>query len=216
MAQKDIVNERDFYAQKEVELYDVLKYAFIVILANFMAYYLVSCIYYFISKLAASSLYLILQSIFIYVPICAVFPVFFIFQYIRHFVPKHFSLADSPRVWIRKMIKWVGVGEIARFLIGLIPLSITQCGVITSPVTYHLYTLFYLEPLGKFEAVMLNGNAETVDIAVFLLIYCLYFGIYCLLLYKKLKREIIRHMKYLEGCMNEKKRFYDFNKNEGE
>ncbi len=216
MAQKDLVNKRDFYAQKEVELYDVLKYAFIVILSNFMAYYLVSCIYYFISKLAASSMYLILQSIFIYVPICAVFPVFFIFQYIRHFVPKHFSLADSPRVWTRKMIKWVGVGEIARFLIGLIPLSITQCGVITSPVTYHLYTLFYLEPLGKFEAVMLNGNAETVDIAVFLLIYCLYFGIYCLLLYKKLKREIIRHIKYLEGCMNEKKRFYDFNKNEGE
>ncbi len=216
MAQKDIVNERDFYAQKEVELYDVLKYALIVILANFMAYYLVSCIYYFISKLAASSMYLILQSIFIYVPICAVFPVFFIFQYIRHFVPKHFSLADSPRVWTFKMIKWVGVGEIARFLIGLIPLSITQCGVITSPVTYHLYTLFYLEPLGKFEAVMLNGNAEAVDIAVFLLIYCLYFGIYCLLLYKKLKREIFRHMKYLEGCMNEKKRFYDFNKNEGE
>ena len=45
MAQKDLVNERDFYAQKEVELYDVLKYALIVILANFMAYYLVSCIY---------------------------------------------------------------------------------------------------------------------------------------------------------------------------
>ncbi len=216
MAQKDLVNERDFYAQKEVELYDVLKYAFIVILSNFMAYYLVSCIYYFISKLAASSMYLILQSIFIYVPICAVFPVLLIFQYIRHFVPKHFSLADSPRICTRKMIKWVGVGEIARFLIGLIPLSITQCGVITSPVTYHLYTLLYLEPMEKFEAVMLNGNAETLDIAVFLLIYCLYFGIYCLLLYKKLKKEIIRHIKYLEGCMNEKKRFYDFNKNEGE
>ena len=89
MAQKDLVNERDFYAQKEVELYDVLKYALIVILANFMAYYLVSCIYSFISKLAASSMYLILQSIFIYVPICAVLPVFLIFQYIRHFVPKN-------------------------------------------------------------------------------------------------------------------------------
>ena len=216
MAQKDLVNERDFYAQKEVELYDVLKYALIVILANFMAYYLVSCIYSFISKLAANSMYLILQSIFIYVPICAVLPVFLMFQYIRHFVPKHFSLADSPRDWTRKMIKWVGVGEIARFLIGLIPLSITKCGVITSPVTYHLYTTFYLEPLGKFEAVMLNGNAEAADIVVFLLIYFLYFGIYCLLIYKKLKKEIIRHIKYLEGCMNEKKRFYDFNKNEGE
>lgn len=216
MAQKDLVNERDFYAQKEVEFYDVLKYAIIVILANFMAYYLVSCIYYFISKLAASSMYLILQSIFIYIPICAVLPVFLIFQYIRHFVPKHFSLADDPHAWIRKMIKWVGLGEIARFLIGLIPLSITQCGVITSPVTYHLYTLLYLEPLGKFEAVMLKGDSEAVDIVVFLLIYCLYFGIYCLLLYKKLKREIVRHIKYLEGCMNEKKRFYDFNKNEGE
>lgn len=181
-----------------------------------MAYYLVSCIYSFISKLAANSMYLILQSIFIYVPICAVLPVFLMFQYIRHFVPKHFSLADNPRDWTRKMIKWVGFGEIARFLIGLIPLSITKCGVITSPLTYHLYTTFYLEPLGKFEAVMLNGNAETIDIAVFLLTYFLYFGIYCLLLYKKLKKEIIRHIKYLEGCMNEKKRFYDFNKNKGE
>ena len=203
--------ERDFYFKKEIVQSDTLKYAGITILANFMAYYLVFCINYFLSALQGTASYVLFQFI-LFIPICAVVPSFLVYQYVRHFVPKYFSLADTPDTWHKKVLRWVGIGELLRLLLGLLPFSITKFGVTTSPLTYHLYTLIYVVPTDKFDAIMLDGGATFGDVAVFLIIYILYFALYSFLLSGKIKKEITRHQTYLEGCIKEKERFYNFNK----
>jgi hypothetical protein len=82
----------------------------------------------------------------------------------------------------------------------------------TSPITYLLYTLFYIEPLGKFDAVLIKRKASFMDILVFLLIYCAYFFLYDYLMYGKIKKQILRHQQYLQGCMDEKEKYYNYNK----
>lgn len=205
------VIERDFYFKRAISRSDTLKYAGITILANFMAYYFVFCVNYFLAILEGSASYVLLQII-LFIPICAVVPSLLVYQYVRHFVPKYFSLADTPDTWSKKALQWMGIGELLRLLLGLVPLSITKFGATTAPLTYHLYTLFYVVPTDRFDAIMLDGGATFGDVAVFFVIYILYFALYALLLGRKITKEIARHQMYLEGCIKEKERFYNFNK----
>lgn len=205
------VIERDFYFKRAISRSDTLKYAGITILANFIAYYFVFCVNYFLAILEGSASYVLLQII-LFIPICAVVPSLLVYQYVRHFVPKYFSLADTPDTWCKKALQWMGIGELLRLLLGLVPLSITKFGATTAPLTYHLYTLFYVVPTDRFDAIMLDGGATFGDVAVFFVIYILYFALYALLLGRKITKEIARHQMYLEGCIKEKERFYNFNK----
>ena len=205
------VIERDFYFKRAISRSDTLKYAGITILANFIAYYFVFCVNYFLAILEGSASYVLLQII-LFIPICAVVPSLLVYQYVRHFVPQYFSLADTPDTWRKKALQWVGIGELLRLLLGLVPLSITKFGASTSPLTYHLYTFVYVMPTDRFDTIMLDGGSTFADIAVFLIIYILYFALYSFLLSGKIKKEIARHQMYLEGCLKEKERFYDFNK----
>ena len=211
MNEKQYILERDFFYKREIMYADQFKFVAVTFLAHFIAYYYMMCFTSLTQVWGGSAFYIIFQAVGL-IPIAWFLPFFLIRQYIRSRVPKLFSLADEPDSWKRKAIRWLSVSEILRGLIGVIPLSITGFGVMTSPITYLLYTLFYIEPLGKFDAVLIKRKASFVDILVFLLIYCAYFFLYDYLMYGKIKKEILRHQQYLQGCMDEKEKYYNYNK----
>ena len=211
MNQKRQVIGRDFYYKREITYTDMLKFAGITVLANFLAYYAIMCFMYVTDVLTGSAIYVVVQ-VLGSIPIALFLPAFLLGQYIRAKTPHFFSLSDRSEPWHKKAIRWAAMGEILRFLIGFIPLSMTKFGVITSPITYLLYNLVYLAPLGKFDAVMLNNNMGFLDVVVFLLIYVLYFSLNSYFLCRKMKKEVTRHFVYLQGCMDEKEKYYDFNK----
>ena len=207
MNEKQFILERDFYYKREITYADQFKFLGVTLLAHFLAYYYMMCFTSLTRIWGGSVFYIIFQAIGL-LPIAWLIPFFLIRQYVRARIPKLFSLADEQKDWLRKAFRWVSLGEILRFLVGLIPLSITEFGVMTSPVTYLLYTLFYIEPLGKFDQVLLKNNAGFWDLTVFFLIYSAYFFLYNYFMYRKIKHEISRHRQYLQGCLNEKEKYY--------
>lgn len=211
MNQKQQVIERDFFYKRELTYTDRLKFTCVTLLANLLAYYYMMCFMYLTRFLTGNAIYVVVQVLGL-LPVALFLPVFLLNLYIRAKTPHLFSLSDKSSNWHKKAIRWVAMGEIIRFLIGFIPLSITKFGVITSPITYFLYNLFYIEPLDKFDAVMLNNNIRFLDVVVFLLIYCLYFLLHSYFLCRKIKKEVTRHFVYLQGCLDEKEKYYDFNK----
>ena len=214
MKQQHQVIERDFYYKRDITLTDMVKFAGVTLLSNFLAYYYMICFMYLTKFLTGSQIYIVVQVLGL-LPIALLLPIFLLNQYIRAKIPHLFSLSDNSDHWYKKAIRWIAMGELIRFLIGFIPLSITKFGVITSPTTYLLYTLFYIEPFDKFDAIMLNNNIRFLDVVVFLVIYCLYFLLHSYFLGRKIKKEVTRHFVYLQGCMNEKEKYYDFNKRGG-
>lgn len=211
MNQKHRIIERDFYYKRDITYTDIFKFAGITMLVNLLAYYYMMCFMYLTRFLTGNAIYVVVQVLGL-LPIAFFLPVFLLNLYMRAKIPYLFSLSDNSPNWRKKAIRWVAPGEIIRFLIGMIPLSITKCGVITSPITYLLYSLFYIEPFDKFDAVMLNNNMGFLDVVVFLLIYCLYFLLHSYFLCGKIKKEVTRHFIYLQGCIDEKEKYYDFNK----
>ena len=140
------------------------------------------------------------------IPVAIVLPSFLVHRYLASAVPKLFSLRDDVSLWHKKAIRLIAPEEAVRFLIGLVPLPFTEYGVLTSPVTYLLYTLVYVNPTDKYEEVMVNHHASLIDTAVFLLIYLIYFALYNFFLFRKFKKEVIRQHTYLEGCLAEKQK----------
>ncbi len=139
-------------------------------------------------------------------PTTIVLPSFLVYRYLTSVIPKLFSLRDDIKLWHKKAVRLMAVEEVLRFLVGMLPLSFTKYGVLTSPVTYLIYTLVYVNPMEKYEEIMLNGHANVLDTAVFLLIYCVYFAVYNLFLFRKFKKEVLRQHRYLEGNLAEKQK----------
>ncbi len=205
MTQNQQIIERDFYYKKEVTSSDILKFIGISIIANLVAYYYVLCFTSLISLWKGTATYVVLQ-VLLTIPVAIVLPSFLVHRYLTSAVPKLFSLNDDVNLWYKKALRLMVIEEALRFVIGLLPLPFTAYGVLTSPVTYLLYTLVYVNPTERYEEVMVNHHTGFIDIAVFLLIYIIYFVIYDLLLFRKFKKEVIRQHRYLEGCLAEKQR----------
>lgn len=203
MTQNQQIIERDFYWTKHITASDSLKFFGISMLSNFMAYYYVVCCNSLISVFEGMAAYVLLQAL-MTIPLTIFLPPFLMKFYIRSAVPKLYSLADDPQKWYRKAAKLMAVPEIIRFLAGILPVSFLNYGVLTSPVTYCLYSLLYITPFDKYNEVLLNGNIGVMDTIVFLLIYVLYYGIYEYVIVKKFRKEVFRHNVYLEGCLSEK------------
>lgn len=203
MTQNQQIIERDFYYKKQVTASDILKYLGISLLSNFAAYYYVICCTSMISIWEGTATYVLLQII-LTIPLTIFLPPFLIFRYIRSVVPKLYSLADDLQKWYTKALRLTVISEIIRFLLGILPVNFLNYGVITSPVTYCLYSLFYITPLEKYDEVLLEGHASIIDTIVFLLIYMLYYVIFEYVISRKFKKEVIRHNFYLEGTLNEK------------
>ena len=187
MNEKQYVLERDFYYKREITYADRFKFLGVTLLAHFLAYYYMMCFTSLTQIWGGSAFYVVFQAIGL-LPIAWLIPFFLTRQYLRARIPKLFSLADE----------------------GLIPLSTTRFGVMTSPVTYLLYTLFYIEPLGKFDAVLRDGKAGPLDLTVFFLIYGAYFFFYDYFLVRRIQKEAARHRQYLRGCLREKEKYYDY------
>ena len=209
MKQSDLVNERDFFYKREITHTDRLKFLGVALLSNYLAHYYMLCSRYLTRFLIVSQVYVIVQALCL-IPIALLLPPFLIKQYIRAKTPHLFSLLDNSDDWHNKAFSWIAMGEFIRFLIGFIPLSVTKFGIITSPITYLLYESFYLEPLDKFDTVILNNHIGFFDAMVFLLIYGLYFLLHSYFLSRKIKKEVKRHLQYLQGCLNEKEKYYHY------
>lgn len=209
MNEKQYILERDFYYKREITYADRFKFLGVTLLAHFLAYYYMMCFTSLTQIWVGSAFYVVFQAIGL-LPIAWLIPFFLIRQYLQARIPKLFSLADEENAWRQKAFRWISLCELLRFLTGLIPLSITRFGVMTSPVTYLLYTLFYIEPLGKFDAVLRDGKAGLLDLTVFFLIYGAYFFLYDYFLVRRIQKEAARHRQYLRGCLREKEKYYDY------
>ncbi len=205
MTQNQQIIERDFYYKKEVTSSDILKFIAVSAGALLAAYYYILCFTSLISLWKGTATYVVLQ-VLLTIPVAIVLPSFLVHRYLTSAVPKLFSLRDDVNTWYKKAIRLIIGEEALRFLIGLLPLPFTAYGVLTSPVTYLIYTLVYVNPMDKYEEVLVNHHANLMDTTVFLLIYLTYFALYNFLLFRKFKKEVIRQHAYLEGCLAEKQK----------
>lgn len=205
MTQNQQIPERDYYAEKTVTASHSLKFMLIHIGIHMAVYYCVLFCGVFFSAFAGSATYVVLQAV-TTIPLAIILPLILLKRYCQSVIPKLYTLADAPENWHRKAIRLILPGEIVRFLLGFVPIPILQYGVITSPAAYCLYNLCYITPLGKYEAVLVNRNGSAVDTIVFLGIYILYFAVYEVVIFRKFRKETVRHTTFLTGSLHERNR----------
>ena len=205
MTQNEQIIKRDFYYQRDVTAVDRCKFAAVSLGAQLAAYYYILCFTSLLSMWQGSATHAVLQAL-CTLPVAALLPSFLVHRYLASAVPKLYSLRDEEKWWHKKAVRLMLGGEIFRFLVGLIPLPFTAYGVLTSPVTYLLYTIAYVNPAGKYEAIFVHHSVSPVDTAVFLIIYVLYFSLYNFFLYRRCRHEVRRQHVYLTGCLREKEK----------
>ena len=205
MTQNQQIIERDFYYKREVTSSDILKFIGVSAGAHLAAYYYILCFTSLISLWRGTATHVVLQ-VLLTIPAAIVLPSFLVHHCLTSAVPKLFSLRDDVNTWYKKAICLIAPEETLRFLTGLLPLPFTAYGVLTSPITYLLYTLVYVNPMDKYEEVMVDHHIGNIDAAVFLLIYGIYFFLYNFFLFRKFKKEVLRQHNYLEGCLSEKQK----------
>ena len=210
MTQKQQTIQRDFYTEKPVTGMHILRFTAVSLVSQFAAYYLVTCLNrFFAVSLGGSASGLLLQ-VLLTIPAAFFVPGWLVWRHLGVRIPGNekisgmWSLADDPRLWYRKALRLMLPGEILRFLLGLLPVPVFRYGVLTSPGTYLLYTLLYINPTESYDRVMIQGQPDMADTGIFLGIYFVYFLVYELLLLKKFRKEALRHQKYLEGCLAER------------
>ncbi|MBR5444638.1 MAG: hypothetical protein IKV57_00850 [Clostridia bacterium] len=198
--------KQDFQETKPVTVSEKLRFAGASLFSHLLAFWAVYCIYlYLYAYLEGSALFVLLQ-IFFTLPISILLPRWWMKKHLPTQIPRLYTLADDPEVWYKKALRLILPTEILRFLMGLLPFPICRCGLLTSPVTYLLYTLVYVIPLERYDAIMVQNQPTPLDTAVFLGIYCAYFIFYNLSLMKRFRKEAQSHIRYLEGQRTEKER----------
>ena len=208
--------ERDFYYKREVNRKHKLKVmgfslgghltTYIVIAAIRMAFPFLS-----IGSPSFGVSYIIIGAL-ICLPVAALLPFWAVRKYLSYLIPRIYSLADDPKEWRKKAVQLISVGEIVRFVLGLLPFSFTRFGMTTAPVTFVAYSYFYLYPTEKYEQIIMNYSFGFVDFLVFLLIYFAYFAIYEYFFLKYIKKQMMRQQVYLEGMLAERDKYYNYNK----
>lgn len=212
MTHDDKIIRRDFYFNREVTRKDKIKFMGITLISNAATFYIITLVAQLLSIMQGMALHVLLQALTL-LPLSIILPWIMTTRALRHIVSRFYSLADDVDNWRGKAISIVTLGEAVRFGIGLLPTVFTKFGMITSPVTYHIYSLFYVVPTGRYEQAVGGAGTSFLDIAVFLLIYILYFAIYEFLFMKKFKKEVIRNKNFLEATLLERKKLDDMYKN---
>ena len=212
MTHDDKIIRRDFYFNREVTRKEKIKFMGITLISNAATFYIITLVAQLLSIMQGMALHVLLQALTL-LPIAVILPWIMTTRAMRHIVSRFYSLADDVDNWHKKAISIVTLGEAVRFGIGLLPTVFTKFGMITSPVTYHIYSLFYVVPTGRYEQAVGGAGTSFMDTAVFLLIYVLYFAIYEFLFMKKFKKEVIRNKNFLEATLLERKKMDDMYKN---
>ncbi len=212
MTHDDKIINRDFYFEREVTRQDKIKFMGITVISNAATFYIITLVAQLLSIMQGMALHVLLQALTL-IPIAIILPWILTTRALRHIVTRFYSLSDDLNKWYVKAISIAALGEAVRFVVGLLPTVYTKYGLITSPVTYHLYSILYVVPLGKYDQIVAGREATPMDTAVFLLIYILYFALYEFAFLKKFKKEILRNKRMLEGSLMERKKLDDMYKN---
>ena len=204
---------RDYYYKREVSFKHMAKVAAYTLGGNIVTYFIAALVIFLLEFYLAGNMVLVVAvGTFIILPISVVFPCFPPYRYLYHLVPRLYSLADDIKVWYKKATKLIVFSEICRFIVGLLPLAFTEYGILTSPFTYYTYVFLYVYPTDNYDRIMLNNDQGFVDVAVFMAIYLVYFVIYEFFLLRKIKKYMIGQQEYLEGCRQEREKYYNYNK----
>ena len=207
------ITVRDYYYQREVSAKHMLKVAGFSFAGNVITYFISALIIFLLQFYFAGNMVLVVAvGAVIILPISALLPSFPPYRYLYHLVPRIYSLADDINVWYKKAVKLIMYCEAARFAVGLLPLAFTKYGILTSPFTYYVYTFLYVYPTDSYDRIMLNNQTGSVDVLVFVLAYFAYFAAYEFFILRKIKRYMIRQQEYLEGCKQEREKYYNYNK----
>ena len=204
---------RDYYYQREVSRKHMLKVAGFTFGGNAVTYFLGALVLFLLNfYFAGNTVLVVAVGAVIIIPASAVVSCFPPYRYLYHLVPRIYSLADDIKDWRKKAVKLIMYCEIARFATGLLPLAVTKYGILTSPFTYYTYTFLYVYPSDSYDRIILNGQVGLVDVLVFLFVYISYFAAYEFFILRKIKKYMIGQQEYLEGCKQEREKYYNYNK----
>lgn len=208
--------ERDFYYKREVDLKHKLKVMGFSLGGHLTAYIVIAAIrmaFPFLSiSSAAFGVSQIIAGFLICLPVAILIPGWAVRRYLSFLISRIYSLADEPKEWHKKAVQLISLGEIVRFVLGLLPFSFTRFGSTTAPITFIVYSYFYLYPTEKYDQIILNYDVSGIDLLVFILIYLVYFAIYEVLFLRYIKKQMMRQQTYLEGMLAEKDKYYNYNK----
>ena len=215
MLDKDII-KRDFYYEREITLKHKLKVLGFSLGGHLTTYFIIMIIRMAFPFLSISSpsfgvSYIIIGAV-ICISVAAFLPSWAVRKYLSYLIPRIYSLADDIKEWRKKAVQLIFVGELVRFVLGILPLSFTKFGMTTAPVTFVAYSYFYLYPTEKYDQIVLNNSVGSLDLIVFILIYLVYFIIYEFFFLKYIKKQMLRQQVYLEGELSVNNKYYNYNK----
>ena len=199
--------DRDYYYLATVGWKDRLMFFGLTLLYNGVTYYIVRWLAMVFTSVFGTMESGVAFQVLTTIPAALLIPLLLTFRDVRKAVPKLYSLADKETGWLKKAFSLAGPGEALRFLLGMLPLPFLMYGAITSPLTYLLYQLAYVNPTDRFDEIMVENAATLRDFLVFLAIYAVYYIVYELLLYWKIGREVRRQYEYLTGAMQEREHY---------
>ncbi len=205
--EKEIL-QSTFYYENKIDVFSILMCVGILIgsqlFASFLLTLMNTLLGSWVSMSGGESLYVF--RILFTVPLIIIVPIIIIRKNLKYVVGKHISLADEDKKWTDKALKLLLPCEILRFVIGLLPLSGTRLGYLTSPLTYQLYVLGYSFPFEKIEENGALMPLTTVDYLVFIGIYLVYFAVYELLLFRRYKKLRDSQINRLKGDLYERRK----------
>ena len=210
MTTHELVRQRDYYYKTQVFIEDKLLFAAISFAAHIISYYLVVYIIgAYIGVFVSSPSWKFVFDLLICMPATLVCPLLILKMLLRRCIGRMYSLADDMGIWYKKAISLIIIGEVLRFVTAFLPFTYTRFGVLTSPFSYMLYSLVYLVPADRYEAVMLAEQTEIIDIIIFTVVYIISFTLYEFILLKITKNGLDRHMTDLKNRCFEHDSTYD-------
>lgn len=203
MTQHQNVKQRDYYYQRTVTWKDRLKYAALTVFGHFAVYlFTMWAVSGLLEMWRGTATYVALE-VLLTIPAVIILPLAGMHLYLKKIIPSLFSLADEPALQPKKVRSLLLFGEVLRFALGLLPTPMTLFGTVTSPVTMMLYTLVYLNPAGRYDPVLMQGEIKFADVLVFAVIYLGYFALHARIIQRMCKKRIASHTRWLEGTMAE-------------